>query len=71
MMEQAGYNDSSRLPFRALRRYSSFALSNGFRIFELGLASTVGWALTFILPVISAAQIYLLRHQSGLVEINP
>lgn len=44
---------------------------NGFRIFELGLASTVGWALTFILLVISAAQIYLLRNQSGLTEINP
>jgi ABC-type sugar transport system permease subunit len=44
---------------------------NGFRLFKLGLASTVGWALTFILLIISAAQIYLLRRQSGLMEISP
>jgi ABC-type sugar transport system permease subunit len=43
---------------------------NGFRLFKLGLASTVGWALTFILLVVSAAQIYLLRRQSGLMEVN-
>jgi ABC-type sugar transport system permease subunit len=43
---------------------------NGFRLFKLGLASTVGWALTFILLIISAAQIYLLRRQSGLTEMN-
>ncbi|MEX1021275.1 MAG: sugar ABC transporter permease [Litorilinea sp.] len=43
---------------------------NGFRLFKLGLASTVGWALTFILLLVSAAQIYLLRRQGGLMEAN-
>lgn len=43
---------------------------NGFQLFKLGHASTVGWALTFILLVVSAAQIYLLRRQSGLMEAN-
>lgn len=43
---------------------------NGFRLFKLGLASTVGWALTFILLLVSAAQLYLLRRQSGLMEVS-
>jgi ABC-type sugar transport system permease subunit len=43
---------------------------NGFRIFKLGMAATVGWALTLILLVVSAAHFYLLRRQSGLWESN-
>lgn len=41
---------------------------NGFRIFKLGMAATIGWALTLILLVVSAAHLYLLRRQSGLLE---
>jgi ABC-type sugar transport system permease subunit len=43
---------------------------NGFRIFKLGMAATVGWALTLILLVISAAHLYALRRQRGLMESN-
>jgi ABC-type sugar transport system permease subunit len=43
---------------------------NGFRIFKLGMAATVGWALTLILLVVSAAHLYALRRQSGLMESN-
>jgi ABC-type sugar transport system permease subunit len=43
---------------------------NGFRIFKLGMAATVGWALTFILLIVSAAHFYILRRQSGLMESN-
>jgi len=43
---------------------------NGFRIFKLGLASAIGYALTFILLIVSAAQIVLLLRQSGLTEVN-
>ena len=44
-----------------------YLYANGFLIFKLGMAATVGWALTFILLVVSTANLYLLRHQSGLV----
>ena len=43
---------------------------NGFSIFKLGRASAVGYALTFILLVVSAGQIIALRRQSGFVESN-
>ncbi len=36
----------------------------------LGLASAIGYALTFILLIVSAAQIVLLLRQSGLTEVN-
>jgi ABC-type sugar transport system permease subunit len=44
---------------------------NGFQIFKMGYASTIAYALTFILLSISAAQIFLLRKQGTLVEENP
>ncbi len=43
---------------------------SGFSIFKLGRASAVGYALTFILLVVSAGQIIALRRQSGFVESN-
>ncbi len=44
---------------------------NGFEIFKMGYASTIGYALTFILLIISAGQIVLLRNQGGLLEEGP
>lgn len=43
----------------------------GFQIFKMGYASTIAYALTFILLIISAAQIFLLRKQGGVLEENP
>lgn len=45
-----------------------YLYQNGFMIFKMGYASTIAYALTFILLVISAGQIILLRKQSNLVE---
>ena len=42
---------------------------NAFRIFKLGMASAIGYALTAILLVVSAAQVLVLRRQSGLSEV--
>lgn len=44
---------------------------NGFEIFKMGYASTIAYALTFILLVISASQTFLLRKQGTMVEENP
>jgi ABC-type sugar transport system permease subunit len=42
---------------------------SGFQIFKMGYASTIAYALTFILLIIAAAQIFFLRKQgSGLAE---
>jgi ABC-type sugar transport system permease subunit len=41
---------------------------NGFQIFKMGYASTIAYALTFILLIISAGQIVLLRNQGGMLE---
>ncbi len=42
---------------------------SGFQIFKMGYASTIAYALTFILLIIAAAQIFFLRKQgSGLTE---
>ncbi len=43
---------------------------NGFRLFKLGMASAIGYVLTAILLVVSAAQLYALRRQSGLSEVG-
>lgn len=43
---------------------------NAFQIFKMGYASTIAYALTFILLVISAAQTILLRKQGSMVEEN-
>ncbi len=43
---------------------------NGFQIFKMGYASTIAWALTFILLVIAAAQTILLRRQGSVLEEN-
>ena len=40
----------------------------GFTIFKLGYAATIGYALTFILFAISAAQVIALRGQGGVSE---
>ena len=44
---------------------------NGFQIFKMGYASTIAYALTFILLIISASQIFLLRKQGTMVEEHP
>ncbi|HEX9116519.1 MAG TPA: sugar ABC transporter permease [Anaerolineae bacterium] len=44
---------------------------NGFQIFKMGYASTIAYALTFILLIISAAQIVLLRKQGSVLEESP
>jgi ABC-type sugar transport system permease subunit len=41
---------------------------NGFQIFKMGYASTIAYALTFILLVIAAAQTFLLRRQGSMLE---
>lgn len=48
-----------------------YLYQNGFQIFKMGYASTIAWALTFILLIIAAAQIVLLRRQSGMLEEGP
>lgn len=44
---------------------------NGFQIFKMGYASTIAWALTFILLIIAAAQTILLRRQGSVLEEGP
>jgi len=41
---------------------------NGFQIFKMGYASTIAYALTFILLIIAAAQTILLRRQGSVLE---
>ncbi len=43
---------------------------NGFSIFKLGLASAVGYALTLLLLLVSLAQVYAMRRQSGLTQVG-
>jgi len=45
-----------------------YLYQNGFMIFKMGYASTIAYALTFILLVISAGQFFFLRKQSSLLE---
>ena len=41
---------------------------NGFQIFKMGYASTIAYVLTFILLIIAAAQIVVLRRQGSVFE---
>jgi ABC-type sugar transport system permease subunit len=41
---------------------------NAFTIFKMGYAATIGYALTFILIALSAAQIIVLRNQGGITQ---
>jgi ABC-type sugar transport system permease subunit len=38
---------------------------NGFKIFKMGYASTIGYALTAVLLLVSLVQARLLKKQSG------
>lgn len=44
---------------------------NGFQTFKMGYASTIAYALIFILLIISATQTILMRKQSSVLEENP
>ena len=44
---------------------------NGFQIFKMGYASTIAYALTFILIIISATQTFVLRNQGSVLEEAP
>lgn len=43
---------------------------NAFTLFKFGMASAIGYVLTAILLLVSAAQIFALRRQSGLGEVG-
>ena len=45
-----------------------YLYQNGFQIFKMGYASTIAYALTFILLVISIAQVMFMRRQSNSSE---
>ena len=45
-----------------------YLYESGFQVFKLGYAATIGYALTLILLVISAAQVFFLRRRGSAVE---
>ena len=44
-----------------------YLYESGFTVFKLGYASTIAYALAFILLIISAAQVFVLRRRTGVV----
>ena len=47
-----------------------YLYQNGFQIFKMGYASTIAYALTFLLLIISALQLFVLRKQGSMLEDN-
>ncbi len=45
-----------------------YLYESGFQVFKLGYAATIAYALTLILLVISAAQVFFLRRRGSVVE---